>query len=58
MQQSAMHNSAEFFLHSAKLFCCKARSQNKNISAFVTAVKATVYKKRTIGDLAYFMGVI
>jgi hypothetical protein len=44
--------------HSAELIFCTERSQNTNVSDFVTAGKAivgTYTKKRTIGDLAYPM---
>jgi hypothetical protein len=42
--------------HSAEFFFCTARYQNTNVSAFVAAVQATVYKK-DLGDLAYLMAV-
>jgi hypothetical protein len=49
LQLHAMHHSVEFF--------CTARSQNTNVSSLVTAVKATVWQKKTIGDLGYPMTV-
>jgi hypothetical protein len=44
-------------LHSAEFFRI-AGSQNKILSAFIEAVKVTVFQKKSvIGDLAYLMAV-
>jgi hypothetical protein len=42
-----------FSINQSHKFLGTARSRNTNVSAFVTAVKATVKQKKTIGGLAY-----